>query len=46
VSTVFTLFLVPSLYTLLERFARRSHSELDDDVAPARPPAEGGAHAG
>ena len=28
VSTVFTLFLIPSLYTLLERFSRREHAEI------------------
>jgi len=31
VSTVFTLFLIPSLYTLLDRFARRTAP--DDEVA-------------
>jgi multidrug efflux pump subunit AcrB len=36
VSTVFTLFLIPSLYTLLERFSRTQHR---DDTAgePAAP---------
>jgi multidrug efflux pump subunit AcrB len=33
VSTVFTLFLIPALYTLLERFSRRTPEEPDD--APA-----------
>lgn len=33
VSTFFTLFLVPALYTVLDRFARRR--ELGDDDAPA-----------
>jgi multidrug efflux pump subunit AcrB len=33
VSTVFTLFLVPALYTALERFSKRSHAP-DDDGAP------------
>jgi hypothetical protein len=40
VSTVFTLFLIPCLYTLLERFARREHElEAEGDSeqpAPAR----------
>ena len=31
VSTFFTLFLVPSLYTALERFARRKPGDEDDD---------------
>src|SRR6185295_19882538 len=31
VSTVFTLFLVPTLYTLLDRFARRRAPDDDDD---------------
>lgn len=36
VSTFFTLFLIPALYTLLERFTR--HSNLDDDTgAPLAP---------
>ncbi len=34
VSTLFTLFLVPALYTLLDRFARRK-SYMDDDEQPA-----------
>ena len=34
VSTVFTLFLVPALYTALERFSKRSHAPEDDDGAP------------
>ncbi|HEX7481088.1 MAG TPA: efflux RND transporter permease subunit [Polyangiales bacterium] len=33
VSTVFTLFLVPSLYTLLDRFAKRSAPD-DDELQP------------
>jgi HAE1 family hydrophobic/amphiphilic exporter-1 len=33
VSTVFTLFLIPCLYTLLDRFAKRSfESEEDADA--------------
>jgi len=32
VSTIVTLFLIPSLYTLLDRFARRTQP--DDDLAP------------
>lgn len=32
VSTVFTLFLIPSLYTLLDRFARRSPEDADEAV--------------
>jgi multidrug efflux pump subunit AcrB len=39
VSTVFTLFLVPALYTALERFSKRSHVP-EDDGAPG-----GAAHA-
>ena len=31
VSTVFTLFLVPALYTALERFSKRSHAPEPDD---------------
>ena len=34
VSTLFTLFLVPALYTALERFSKRSHAPEDDDGAP------------
>ena len=33
VSTVFTLFLVPALYTALERFAKKSHAPEDDGGA-------------
>jgi multidrug efflux pump subunit AcrB len=33
VSTLFTLFLVPALYTALERFSKRSH-EPEDDGGP------------
>lgn len=40
VSTVFTLFLVPALYTLLGRFAAAPHESEDDAVEP------GAAHAG
>ena len=32
VSTVFTLFLVPTLYTLLDRFARRAADDPDTDA--------------
>jgi len=39
VSTVFTLFLVPALYTVAERFSKRSH-EPEDDGGPM-----GAAHA-
>jgi len=31
VSTVFTLFLVPALYTALERFSKKSHAPEDDE---------------
>jgi len=34
VSTFFTLFLVPSLYTVMDRFARRTPDEDDDVVTP------------
>jgi multidrug efflux pump subunit AcrB len=37
VSTVFTLFLVPALYTLLDRFARRSPAEEDETSNPTEP---------
>jgi len=37
VSTVFTLFLVPALYTALERFSKRSHAPETDDGAPGAP---------
>jgi hydrophobe/amphiphile efflux-1 (HAE1) family protein len=37
VSTFFTLFLIPCLYSLLERFSRKPHD--DDDGAPAPAPA-------
>jgi multidrug efflux pump subunit AcrB len=30
VSTLFTLFLVPALYTFFERFSRKSHAPEDD----------------
>jgi hydrophobe/amphiphile efflux-1 (HAE1) family protein len=36
VSTFFTLFLIPCLYTLLERFSKHQHH--DDDVAPELTP--------
>lgn len=36
VSTAFTLFLVPALYTLLERFARRRDEEDGEDMAAER----------
>ena len=36
VSTVFTLFLVPALYTALERFSKRSHAP-EDEAAPRGP---------
>jgi multidrug efflux pump subunit AcrB len=32
VSTFFTLFLIPSLYTLLDRFAKRSPEDFDDEA--------------
>jgi multidrug efflux pump subunit AcrB len=39
VSTFFTLFLVPALYTALDRFARRTPDEFEDeDAAPAASP--------
>ena len=37
VSTVFTLFLVPALYTALERFSKRSHAPETDDGSPGAP---------
>ncbi|HXN84236.1 MAG TPA: efflux RND transporter permease subunit [Myxococcales bacterium] len=37
VSTVFTLFLVPALYTLLDRFARRSPADEDETSKPTEP---------
>ena len=33
VSTFFTLFLIPSLYTLLDRFARRTQPDDDEEAA-------------
>ncbi|HEX2676364.1 MAG TPA: efflux RND transporter permease subunit, partial [Polyangiales bacterium] len=42
VSTVFTLFLVPCLYTLLDRFAKRTPIDQDEDDAST---ALGGSHA-
>jgi hydrophobe/amphiphile efflux-1 (HAE1) family protein len=33
VSTLFTLFLVPALYTALERFSKRSHAPDDDGLS-------------
>jgi len=44
VSTFFTLFLIPSLYTVLDRFAKRKpgeHMDDDDGVDAHRPPAGG-----
>jgi multidrug efflux pump subunit AcrB len=32
VSTLFTLFLVPALYTALERFSKKSHAPEPDDL--------------
>jgi hydrophobe/amphiphile efflux-1 (HAE1) family protein len=40
VSTVFTLFLVPALYTAVERFSRRSHAP-DAETAAAGPTGAG-----
>lgn len=37
VSTIFTLFLVPTLYTSLDRFSRKVHTREDDDEAEQRP---------
>jgi multidrug efflux pump subunit AcrB len=37
VSTFFTLFLIPALYTLLERFSKKQHH--DDEVDPLAPEA-------
>ncbi len=47
VSTVFTLFLVPSLYTLLDRFAKRAAPDEDDAAESGAHPAAtaGGSHA-
>jgi multidrug efflux pump subunit AcrB len=44
VSSVFTLFLVPSLYTLLDRFAKRV-SPHDEELGKATTPAEEASHA-
>ena len=44
VSTVFTLFLVPSLYTVFDRFAKRV-SPQDEDLGGPRKAAEDPAHA-
>lgn len=44
VSTVFTLFLVPALYTALERFSKRTHQEEDEDGEPVVG-VPGGSHA-
>jgi multidrug efflux pump subunit AcrB len=44
VSTFFTLFLVPSLYTVLDRFAKRV-SPNDEDLGDERTAAEDPAHA-
>jgi multidrug efflux pump subunit AcrB len=35
VSTVLTLFLIPALYTLLDRFSRHHEKEADPDVEAA-----------
>jgi multidrug efflux pump subunit AcrB len=40
VSTFFTLFLVPSLYTALDRFAKRSPDEEDDEERVRAKPIE------
>ena len=37
VSTFFTLFLIPALYTLLERFSKKQHREDDGAGAPLDP---------
>ncbi len=37
VSTVFTLFLIPALYTLLERFSKRPAEEQDDAMEAMEP---------
>jgi multidrug efflux pump subunit AcrB len=37
VSTIFTLFLVPTLYTSLDRFSRKVHTREDDEDAEHRP---------
>jgi hypothetical protein len=34
VSTIFTLFLVPCLYTALDRFAKRSSPDDDEENQP------------
>jgi len=44
VSTFFTLFLVPSLYTVLDRFAKRV-SPHDEDLGSGPQTAEDPAHA-
>jgi multidrug efflux pump subunit AcrB len=43
VSTFFTLFLVPALYSALDRFSRKSH--LPEDDAADLPPGTGSATA-
>jgi multidrug efflux pump subunit AcrB len=45
VSTFFTLFLVPSLYTALDRFARRKPGVSDDDDDEDAAPAQATPHA-
>ncbi len=35
VSTFFTLFLIPALYTLLERFSRKQHRDDETGGEPA-----------
>jgi hydrophobe/amphiphile efflux-1 (HAE1) family protein len=37
VSTVFTLFLIPALYVLLERFSKKQHRDDDNDAAEGTP---------
>jgi multidrug efflux pump subunit AcrB len=44
VSTMFTLFLVPALYTVFDRFAKRV-SPHDEDLGDGRRPAENPSHA-
>lgn len=45
VSTVFTLFLVPALYTALERFSKRTHEEEEDEEGEPAVGVPGGSHA-
>jgi hydrophobe/amphiphile efflux-1 (HAE1) family protein len=45
VSTFFTLFLIPSLYTYLERFSKtQHHDDQDGDLGPAPVPPPAGGH--